>query len=144
MSGWFFIDWLRAFFDAVDRAIPTARFELISRDPSDAILASLNPHDCWRNRLSIKSADSLICRDLAKTHCICDVYAGGSISELGRSPTRMAEVLGCGLPVVANPGVGDVEHVIREHRIGVLAQGPGPWRWMPVLLSCWIYSMTLS
>ena len=48
-------------------------------------------------------------------------YAGGSISELGRSPTRLAEVLACGRPVVANPGVGDVEHVIRQNRVGVLA-----------------------
>jgi hypothetical protein len=50
-------------------------------------------------------------------------YAGGAISELGRSPTRMAEVLGCGRPVVANPGVGDIEQVIRQHRVGVLARG---------------------
>lgn len=35
----------------------------------------------------------------------------------------MAEVLGCGLPVVTNPGVGDVEHVVRRGRIGVLARG---------------------
>ena len=47
-------------------------------------------------------------------------YAGGSISELGRSPTRLAEVLACGRPVVANPGVGDVEHVIRQNRVGSL------------------------
>ena len=50
-------------------------------------------------------------------------YAGGAISELGRSPTRMAEVLACGRPVVANPGVGDVEQVIKDHRVGVLARG---------------------
>jgi glycosyltransferase involved in cell wall biosynthesis len=37
----------------------------------------------------------------------------------------MAEVLGCGRPVVANPGVGDVEQVIRQHRVGVLACGDG-------------------
>jgi glycosyltransferase involved in cell wall biosynthesis len=50
-------------------------------------------------------------------------YAGGEISELGRSPTRMAEILGCGLPVVANEGVGDVAQIIREHRVGVLVRG---------------------
>ena len=51
-------------------------------------------------------------------------YAGGQTSELGRSPTRMAEILGCGLPVVANVGVGDVARIIREYNVGVLAQGP--------------------
>jgi len=47
-------------------------------------------------------------------------YAGGEVSELGRSPTRMAEILGCGLPVVANPGVGDVAEIIQKYRVGVL------------------------
>ena len=35
----------------------------------------------------------------------------------------MAEVLGCGRPVVANPEVGDVEQVVRQNRVGVLARG---------------------
>jgi glycosyltransferase involved in cell wall biosynthesis len=53
-------------------------------------------------------------------------YAGGELSELGRSPTRLAEVLGSGLPIVANEGVGDVADVLREHRVGVLLEGSGP------------------
>jgi hypothetical protein len=36
----------------------------------------------------------------------------------------MAEILGCGLPVVANEGVGDVAKIIRAHRVGVLVSGP--------------------
>lgn len=50
-------------------------------------------------------------------------YAGGEVSELGRSPTRMGEILGCGLPVVANDGVGDVARIIRDYNVGVIAAG---------------------
>jgi glycosyltransferase involved in cell wall biosynthesis len=49
-------------------------------------------------------------------------YAGGEVSELGRSPTRMAEILGCGLLVVANAGVGDVARIIEGYRVGVLVE----------------------
>ena len=38
------------------------------------------------------------------------------LSKLGSSPTRMAEALGCGRPVVANAGVGDV--VTSPHVLG--------------------------
>jgi glycosyltransferase involved in cell wall biosynthesis len=48
------------------------------------------------------------------------------LSKLGSSPTRMAEILGCGLPVVANDGVGDVARIISEYRVGVLAEGSEP------------------
>jgi glycosyltransferase involved in cell wall biosynthesis len=54
------------------------------------------------------------------------MFFNDGLSKLGSSPTRMAEILGCGLPVVANEGVGDVARIISEYRVGVLAEGPEP------------------
>lgn len=124
LSGWFLIDWLRAFFEAVARADSTTRFEVISRDSPEAILQALNPAPAWRDRLTIQAATPEQMPAIVQRHTASVMfYAGGAISELGRSPTRMAEVLGSGRPVVANPGVGDVEQVINDHRVGVLARG---------------------
>jgi len=58
-------------------------------------------------------------------HTASVMFFTGGLSKLGSCPTRMAEVLGCGRPVVANAGVGDVEQVIRQHRVGVLARSDG-------------------
>jgi glycosyltransferase involved in cell wall biosynthesis len=123
LSGWFLIDWLRAFFDAVARADPTARFELISRDPSDSILTALNPSPAWREHLHIEAALPEQMPAIVQRHTASVMFFTGGLSKLGSSPTRMAEVLGCGRPVVANPGVGDVEPVISRHLVGVLARG---------------------
>jgi len=124
LSGWFLIDWLRAFFDAVDRVDPCAQFELASRDAPEAIKSALKPASTWADRLRIRSARPAEMTAIVQRHTASVMfYAGGAISELGRSPTRMAEVLGCGRPVVTNPGVGDVEQVVRQHRVGVLATG---------------------
>jgi glycosyltransferase involved in cell wall biosynthesis len=60
---------------------------------------------------------------IVQRHTASVMFFTGGLSKLGSSPTRMAEVLGCGLPVVANPGVGDVEQVVRQNRVGVLARG---------------------
>jgi glycosyltransferase involved in cell wall biosynthesis len=38
----------------------------------------------------------------------------------------MAEVLGCGLPVVANEGVGDVADILRQNKVGVIVDGHDP------------------
>jgi glycosyltransferase involved in cell wall biosynthesis len=123
LSGWFLVDWLRAFFDAVDRAEPTARFDLISRDEPSAILKALNPSPAWRDRLEIKSATPSQMPAIVQRHMVSVMFFTGGLSKLGSSPTRMSEVLGCGRPVVANAGVGDVEQVISRHRVGVLARG---------------------
>ena len=42
------------------------------------------------------------------------------LSKLGSSPTRMAEVLGSGLPVVVSAGIGDVAQMVAEYRVGVV------------------------
>jgi glycosyltransferase involved in cell wall biosynthesis len=123
LSGWFLIDWLRAFFEAIARADPTARFELISRDAPAAILAALHPGPAWADRLQIKSAAPAEMPAIVQKHTASVMFFTGGLSKLGSSPTRMAEVLGCGRPVVANPGVGDVEQVVRQNRVGVMARG---------------------
>ena len=124
LSGWFLIDWLRAFFNAVARVDPSARFELISRDPPEGIFSALHPEASWADRLRVQSANPAEMPAIVQRHTASVMfYAGGATSELGRSPTRMAEVLGCGRPVVINSGVGDVEQVIRQQGVGVLATG---------------------
>jgi len=125
LSGWFLTDWLSSFFDAVLRVVPTARFELISRDPQDRIRTALNHSACsWFDRLLIQSAAPAEMPSIIQRHTASVMFFTSGLSKLGSSPTRMAEVLGCGRPVVANPGVGDMEQVIRKHRVGVLANGP--------------------
>ena len=123
LSGWFLIAWLRAFFEAIARVDPTARFELISRDAPGAILAALQPSSAWGDRLFIQSAAPAEMPAIVLRHTASVMFFTGGLSKLGSSPTRMAEVLGCGRPVVANPGVGDVEQVVRQNRVGVLARG---------------------
>lgn len=127
LSGWFCMDWLREFFNAVIRTCPMARFELISRDPAQEILRILNPSRDWQEKLVIKAAKPEDMPSIVRGHTASVMfYAGGNTSELGRSPTRMAEVLSCGRPVVASHGVGDVGEIIRKEHVGVLARGKSP------------------
>src|SRR5690606_5435648 len=37
-----------------------------------------------------------------------------------RSPTKIPEYLACGLPIIANRGVGDVDKLIEENGVGVM------------------------
>ncbi len=44
-------------------------------------------------------------------------------SKQSSSPTKNAEYLACGLPIIANAGVGDVDSLINGNGIGVLIDG---------------------
>lgn len=123
LSGWFRLDWLAAFFCAAARREPEAQFEVVTRDHADAVRAALDPEGRLGGRLSIYPCPSEQVHEAVQRQTVSAMfYAGGAVSELGRSPTRMAEILGCGLPVIANEGVGDVADIIRQYNVGKIVQ----------------------
>jgi glycosyltransferase involved in cell wall biosynthesis len=125
LSGWFRLDWLAAFMNAAAQRDPQLRFQITTRDDPEQVRAAIGGDTDLQSRLEIAPSPSEHVHEVLQGQLASVMfYAGGEISELGRSPTRMAEILGCGLPVVANEGVGDVAQIIREHRVGVLVTGP--------------------
>jgi glycosyltransferase involved in cell wall biosynthesis len=45
-----------------------------------------------------------------------------SFSKLASSPTKFAEYLGCGLPLIINSGVGDADELINREGVGALVR----------------------
>ena len=123
LSGWFRLDWLATFYLQAAARDHDALFEVVTRDDKDAVLSALDPDGILGDRLAIYPLPSdRVQEALQEQSATVMFYAGGETSELGRSPTRMGEVLGCGLPVVANEGVGDVADIIRRYNVGVIVK----------------------
>ena len=123
LSGWFRVDWLASFLSVAAASDSSTVFELTTQDDPDEVREALDPNGQLGERLKIASSvPEHVHRILQGQTASVMFYAGGEISELGRSPTRMAEILGSGLPVVANAGVGDVAGIISRHRVGVLVK----------------------
>ena len=49
----------------------------------------------------------------------------GSASKVASAPTRFAEYLAAGMPVVVNPGIGDTVAIVERERVGVVLEGEG-------------------
>jgi glycosyltransferase involved in cell wall biosynthesis len=127
-NGWFRIDLLARIFDHLAVRMPTARFEIITREDPEkvrtALDASLGGAPSWCTRLTISSAKaSDIHKRIQRQNLSVFFYATGAASEFGRSPTRMGESLACGVPVMANEGIGDVAEIIRDGNVGYVLDG---------------------
>jgi glycosyltransferase involved in cell wall biosynthesis len=125
-SGWFRLDWLAGFLDVAARMDPTLRFELTTRDNAAAIRAALNQSPAFQARVEIASSAPENVPPLLRGQMASVMFFTDGLSKLGSSPTRMGEVLGSGIPVVANDGVGDVARIVRDNRVGVIVNGPEP------------------
>ena len=126
LSGWFCVEWLSSFLRAAAKRVPDVRFEITTKDDPLAVRNALGLEPEIDGRIVINSAmpeevPSILQRQKASVMFFTD-----GLAKLGSSPTRMGEILGCGIPVVANEGVGDVARIIREYNVGVLAKGAEP------------------
>lgn len=126
LSGWFQLDWLASFLTLAAERDPDAVFELTTRDDPERVRAALDPDGRLVERLRIAPSTPEDVHRVLQEQTASVMFFTDGVGKLGSSPTRMAEILGCGLPVVANDGVGDVARIVRDYRVGALAQSSDP------------------
>ena len=125
LSGWFNILWFSKFLEVAHSLNKDTRFEIITRDNKSLVREAVDPNNRLLRNLKITERSPEGMPEAIRGHHISVMfYMGGEISELGRSPTRLAEVLGCGLPVIVNDGVGDVANIVKKYNVGVVVKSP--------------------
>jgi len=122
LSGWFRVDWLASFFSVAAASDSNTVFELTTRDDPDEVREAVDPTGQLGERLIIAPSGPEHVHRILQGQVASVMFFTDGLSKLGSSPTRMAEILGCGLPVVANEGVGDVAGIISQYRVGVLVK----------------------
>lgn len=130
LSGWFRLDWLANFIAAAAKREPTLSFEITTRDAPDRIRSAIGGGVGLQSRVSIAPCDSDKVHEVLQGQVASVMFFTQGLGKLGSSPTRMGEILGCGLPVVANHGVGDVASIIQKYKVGVLVSGSSEYEMM--------------
>lgn len=126
LSGWFKLDWLAAFITVVAQQHTRLQFRFTTVDDPSAVRQRLGFAPSINERLTIEACPSDDVQEVLRGQMASLMFFSQGLGKLGSSPTRMAEILGCGVPVVANEGVGDVARIIRDHRVGVLVNSSQP------------------
>jgi glycosyltransferase involved in cell wall biosynthesis len=125
LSGWFRLDWLSSFLSVAAMRDKELNFVITTRDDPARVRSGLDIGSEIQERFTVAPCPSERVQEVLQGQLASVMFFTDGLSKLGSSPTRMGEVLGCGIPVVANAGVGDVARIIRDYRVGVLAAGPG-------------------
>jgi glycosyltransferase involved in cell wall biosynthesis len=125
LSGWFLTDWLVAFFREA-AAEKGTRFDFITRDDPSLIAVLAGEAGIEASHASIFALPPERVQEAIHPLSAVAMFFTPGMAKLASSPTRMGEVLGCGRPVVANAGVGDVAAIIQRYRVGVVVEENTP------------------
>ena len=128
LSGWFLTDWLAKWMRVVILRNPSAFFKIITLDDIVKVKEMLDPSNELHGRFTIVSHSTEQMPEVIRNLDVSVMFFSSGLSKLGSSPTRLAEVLGSGLPVVVNDNVGDIADIVKKNNVGVIVEGPNTYQ----------------
>ncbi len=122
LSGWFRLDMLCAFLRVAANRFPDLRISIVTREDEDLVRNAIRSLGGPADRVSIFGVPYARSPEVMAELDLLALFFEGGLAKIGSSPTRMGEALACGLPVIANAGMGDVETIVRRRRVGVIVE----------------------
>lgn len=122
LSGWYLVEEMARFVGALRRSVGPLRWLVLSRSDTAPLRALAEAHGL--------GSDEVVCRKVAPIDMPSYLAAGDlglsfiktCFSKFGSSPTKVAEYLATGMPVVVNADIGDQEDMAREPAACVLVR----------------------
>jgi glycosyltransferase involved in cell wall biosynthesis len=109
-----------AFFKQLKRTYPNAKFLLITMDDRTEIIKKALEAGLQENDLRIVFGTRAEVPYLISLSHFSLFFIQPLFSKQGSSPTKHGEILGMGIPVVCNAGVGDVAEIVESTNSGLL------------------------
>ncbi|MFI5203009.1 MAG: glycosyltransferase [Flavobacteriales bacterium] len=120
LGTWYMLDEMMLFFSMLKEKNPNAVFNIISKDTAYNVQQLENKYHLPAGSVRIQSAnraempEALICSDIGL------FFIRPTFAKKGSSPTKLAEFLALGIPVISNKGIGDMDEQFYSHQLGFL------------------------
>ncbi len=120
IGSWYLLDEMLVFFKHLLLKRNNSVLLFITPDKPQAILDAATKFEIPTNRLIIQKASREQIPTFLSLSNLNLFFIKPSFSKKASSPTKLAEVLSMGIPVITNSGVGDVDAIINEHKCGIV------------------------
>ncbi len=122
IDGWYLTEAMADFFVKLSQQKPNAHFLWLTPTRHDRIRSLMHERGVDTSKYSVVAAES---REVPSYLSASDVglaFIKPCFSKLASSPTKFAEYLACGLPLIINAGIGDSDALVNEEHAGVLVR----------------------
>ncbi|HSH67630.1 MAG TPA: glycosyltransferase [Bacteroidia bacterium] len=120
IGTWYLLDEMLDFFLYVMKQFETAKFLFITQDSKAHILEKAAAKGIKEERLIICAASRGEVPLYLSLSKIAVYFIRPTYSKKASSPTKTAEILGMGIPIVTNSGIGDSDLLLKNPGTGVI------------------------
>jgi glycosyltransferase involved in cell wall biosynthesis len=120
LSNWYLRDETLAYLAWMAARIPRVKVLMVTREDHAALRADAERHGLGGDALVLTRAPFEAMPALIRLMHVGVFFIRVCFSKRASAATRLAEMLGCGVPVVINDGIGDSGDIVREGQVGVV------------------------
>lgn len=120
VSGWYSLKPVLECFKLLNEIKADSRLLIINRGEHSYIRSCLEKYGIDDGKVEIKA---LPYEEIPKDLCRMDAgifFINPTFSKSGSSPTKVGEFLACGKPFLSNFGIGDLNKIVTENKVGIL------------------------
>jgi glycosyltransferase involved in cell wall biosynthesis len=119
-TNWYIFDPVIECFKILLKIRPNSRFLIINKGEHQYIQERLNAHGISKDQVELRTAEYSEVPQLMSQMDASIFFIKPVFSKLASAPTKLGEFLGCGIPCLANSGVGDMGKILNEEDVGVV------------------------
>lgn len=129
VTGLYQLEEMAHFFLALRARRPTARWRILTQTDPDSVRRRLERAGVDPTALDVRFVPPTEVSSTLKG-CLAGLsFRRPTFSQIAASPTKVGEYLAAGLPVVTNRGIGDLDQLIEQERVGVVVAESGERAW---------------
>lgn len=120
VTGWYLFDETLNFFEIINTINPDIHFYILNKGEHKFIRQKLAYCKINTGNLILEESSP---QEISKKMSIidfCVFFIKPAFSKIASCPTKLGELLACGIPCVTNDGVGDMSQIIEQERVGVI------------------------
>ncbi len=121
IGTWYMLDEMLIFFKRLLIKKQNAKFLFVSLDDSNLIKKTAKKYSIPQDKIIIQKADRENVPSLISLSDISIFFIKPVFSKKASSPTKLAEIMGMGIPVICNSNVGDIDEIISKTQAGLIA-----------------------
>lgn len=122
IGTWYLLNEMLIFFKELCKQKPNAIFLFITTEDSNTITRAALKIGIEPGQLRITSATRKQVPCYLQLAHVAIFFIKPTFSKKASSPTKQAELMGMGLPIICNAGVGDTDYIVSQTKCGVALQ----------------------
>ncbi len=122
-GGWYLTDEMVRFFAQAYRRNPDSFTIILTQRDVEKIQKTLSETGLNENDFLVQSVSHTEVPRFLKASDVAISFIRTCYSKQSSSPTKIAEYLAAGLPIISNSGVGDLDALIENEKVGAILHG---------------------